>query len=78
MADKPTETTTMNLHNDVTISTAKQTYRFSKGQGVKVPKELADEVARIDYDHEQYKSKLHTKQTYEVNGGTISVGSGAE
>lgn len=71
------ETTTVNLHNDITISNTRGTFRFSKGQGVKVPKDMADDVARMDYEHEEYKRKLHEKQVYEVNSGTMSVGGGA-
>jgi hypothetical protein len=72
------ETTTMNLLNDVSISNANGQWRFKAGQNVKVPKFLADEVARIDYDHQQYKNNLNTKQKYIVNAGTLSVGTGAE
>lgn len=71
------ETTTINLHNDITISNAKGTWRFKKGQDVKVPKEMASDVARMDYEHEEYKRKLHEKQVYEVNSGTMSVGGGS-
>lgn len=75
MADNKTpesETTTINLHNDITINGT----RYSKGQSVRVPKAQADDIARMDYEHEQYKANLHKKNTYEVNGGTMSVGGG--
>lgn len=72
------ETTTINLHNDITISNTKGTFRFKKGQGVSVPKDMASDIERMDYEHEEYKRKLHEKQVYEVNSGTMSVGSGSE
>lgn len=77
MATESTDTT-MNLSNDVTITNEKGVHRFQKGQNVKVPKEMAEDVARIDYEHQQYKEGLHVKHTYEVNGGTMSVGGGTE
>lgn len=64
------ETTTMNLHNDVTVNGV--TYRA--GQGVEVPAAQADDIARLDYDHQQYKDNLHKKNVYEVNSGTIAMG----
>lgn len=66
--------TTMNLTNDVTINGQV----FKAGQNVAVPKEQAEDIARIDYEHQKYKDTLHTKRTFEVNGGTMSVGGGAE
>lgn len=74
MATNSNETTTMNLNNDVQVNG--KTYR--KGQKVEVPKDQADDIARIDYEHQKYKENLHVKNTYEVNGGTMSVGGGAE
>lgn len=68
------ETTTVDLLNDVTISNTKGTWRFKAGRGVTVPKDMADDIKRIDYEHQQYKENLHKKQTYEVNAGTIGVG----
>lgn len=74
MATNSNETTTMNLHNDVQINGK----HYRAGQKVEVPKESADDIARIDYEHQKYKDNLHVKNTYEVNGGTMSVGGGAE
>lgn len=66
------ETTTVNLHNDITVNGI----TYKKGQSVKVPKKQADDISRMDYEHEQYKANLHKKNTYEVNGGSIAVGGG--
>lgn len=66
------ETTTINLHNDIRVNGV----LYPKGQGVKVPKRSADDIARMDFEHEQYKANLHKKNTYEVNGGTIAMGGG--
>jgi hypothetical protein len=77
MATESTDTT-MNLSNEVTITNETGVHRFPKGQNVKVPKEMAEDVARIDYEHQQYKDNLHTKHVYEVNSGTMSVGGGTE
>lgn len=67
------ETTTMNLHNDVQVNGV----RYRAGQGVKVPKSQADDISRIDYDHQKYKENLMKKNTYEVDSGTMAVGGGA-
>ena len=64
----------MNIQNDVTINGR----TFKAGQNVEVPKTQADDIARIDYEHQKYKNNLHVKNVYEVNGGTMSVGGGAE
>lgn len=68
------DTTKMNLQNDITVNG--QT--FKAGQNVEVPKKQADDVARMDYEHQKYKSTLHTKRTYESNAGTIAAGGGTE
>ena len=76
MADKAPEstpesqTTTVNLHNDITVNGVK----YRAGQGVKVPKDQADDIARIDYNHQQYKENLHRKRVYEENLGNSAVG----
>jgi len=72
MADS--DTTKVNLQNDVTVNGR----TFKAGQNVEVPRSQADDIARIDYDREQVKAKMMTKQTYEVNGGTFSAGNGAQ
>lgn len=64
------EETTMNLSNDITING--RTYKA--GQKVAVPKAQAEDVARMDYDYQQYEKNLHIKRTSEVNAGTIAVG----
>jgi hypothetical protein len=68
------ESTTINLHNPVTITNATGTHRFGPGQGVKVPKDMASDLERIDYEAEQQKKLLMTKQKYETNAGQIAVG----
>ena len=62
--------TTINLQNDITINGR----TFKAGQKVAVPKEQADDVARMDYDYQQYEKNLHIKRTSEVNAGSIAVG----
>lgn len=64
------ETTTMNLTNDVTVNGIK----YRAGNNVTVPKKQADDIARMDYEHNKYLKGLHEKHTYEVNAGTIGVG----
>jgi hypothetical protein len=72
MADS--ETTKINLQNDITVNGR----TFKAGTNVEVPKSQADDVARMDYEHNQYKNTLHTKRTFEVDAGTIAVGGGAQ
>lgn len=62
--------TTINLQNDITVNGKV----FHAGQKVAVPKDQADDIARMDYEHQQYKDNLHVKHTYETNAGTIAVG----
>lgn len=71
MADS--ETTKLNLHNDITVNGIK----FPAGQGVEVPKSQADDIARMDFEHQKYKDGLQVKHVYEKNAGTMSVGGGA-
>lgn len=69
------ESTTINLHNPITITTKKfGVVKLPAGQGVKVPKELAEDAQRMDYEHQQYKENLHKKNVYEVDAGTIAMG----
>ena len=74
MATPNSNETTMNLHNDITVNGK----TFKAGQNVAVPKEQADDIARMDFEHQKYKDTLHVKRTFESNAGTISVGGGAE
>lgn len=68
------ETTTVNLTNDIRVNTR----LYKAGHNVIVPKDQADDIMRMDHEHNKYKSQLLTKQTYETNAGTMAVGSGAE
>lgn len=72
--DPATETTRMNLMHDVTINGVK----YPRGRNVEVPKRQADDIARIDHDHQEQLNALHVKREYISNAGSISVGSGAE
>lgn len=72
MADQ--ETTTINLRHDVTVNGV----TYKKGDKVVVPAKQAEDITRIDSEHQDYKDGLHKKRTYESNAGSISVGSGAE
>lgn len=69
-----TETTTIALLNNVTINGR----TFKKGPRVEVPKRQAEDILRMDHDHNQYLLGLNKKHTYEVDAGTMAVGSGAE
>lgn len=69
-----TETTTINLSHDITTNGK----TFKKGQGVIVPKDMADDLVRRDYEYQQYLNNLHVKRTSEVNAGSIAAGGGAE
>lgn len=62
--------TTINLQNDITVNGKV----FKAGQKVPVPKDQADDIARMDYEHQKYKDNLHVKNVYESNAGTIAVG----
>lgn len=68
-----TETTKINLHNPITVNGI----TYPAGQNVEVPKRQADDLSRMDYEHEQYKSNLHVKRTFEEKGPTIGVGGGS-
>jgi hypothetical protein len=73
MAETPASTTqTITLHNDITVNGK----TYPAGQGVSVPKAQADDIARMDYEHQKYKETLHTKRTFNVDSGTIAVGGG--
>jgi hypothetical protein len=72
MADN--ETTKMNITNPITINGVK----FPAGTNVTVPKNQADDIARMDYDHNKYLQTLHVKRKFEVNAGSIGAGGGAE
>ena len=69
MADS-NETTTMNLINDITVNGKK----YKAGERVIVPKAQADDLARMDHEHNKYLAGLHVKHKYEVNAGTIAAG----
>ena len=73
MAEASTSTT-INLHNDITVNGK----RYPAGQKVEVPKNQADDIARIDFEHEKYKSTLHSKREVTTNSGTIAMGGGAQ
>lgn len=79
-AQEPAEEKTIkiNLLNDITISNVHMTRVFKAGQGVEVPEAMAEDIQRIDYEHQQYKDNLNKKRVFEVNAGTMAVGSGAE
>jgi hypothetical protein len=64
------EETTINLQNDITVNGKV----YKAGQKVPVPKTQAEDISRMDYEHQQYKDNLHVKHTYETNAGTIAVG----
>lgn len=64
------EMTTIDLRNDVQHNTVK----YKAGRDVKVPTASAEDIKRIDYEHDQYKETLHKRSVYEVNGGTMQVG----
>lgn len=68
------ETIKVNLQHDVQVNGIK----YPKGTGVSVPKNQADDIMRIDFDHTAYERNLHISRKNIVNAGTISVGSGAE
>lgn len=68
------ETTTIDLQNDVTLNGIK----YSAGTGVKVPKASAEDLKRMDEDYQQYERNLLVRRTSNVDGGTFSVGNGAE
>lgn len=67
------KTTKINLHNPITVNGV----TYPSGQGVEVPKRQAEDLSRMDYEHEQYKANLHTKRTFEEKGPTIAVGGGS-
>lgn len=78
MADKPaptqSETVKVNLVNPITVNGV----TYPAGNGVEVPRAQAEDISRMDYEHQQYKDGLHKKRVYETNAGTMAVGGGAE
>lgn len=72
--DPMVDTTTVNLSNDITVNGV--TYRA--GRGTTVPKRQAEDILRMDYDHQKYKDGLMKKHTYETDAGTIAAGGGGE
>ena len=71
--DSTVQTTTMNLSTDIVVNGVK----YKAGRGVTVPKAQADDLSRMDYEHQQYKDGLMKKHSYEVDAGTIAAGGGA-
>lgn len=69
-----TDTTTITLHHEITHNMKK----YKPGMRVVVPKASAEDILRMDYDYQQYLNGLQKKHVYEVDAGTMSVGSGAE
>lgn len=67
-------TTKINLIHDVTVNRVK----YKAGANVEVPKDQADDIQRIAFEHQEYLNNLHKKRTFEVNAGTIAAGGGAE
>lgn len=74
MATTQETTTIPELSVDVTINGNK----YKAGKNVIVPKESADDILRIEKDFHQYERDLLVKRTSNVDGGTFSVGNGAE
>jgi hypothetical protein len=78
MADNkidPTEPTTkMRLSNDLTVNGIK----FKAGNSVEVPKRQAADLERMDFEHNEYLKNLNKRRNFEVNAGTIGMGSGAQ
>lgn len=72
MAD--TDTTNMNLTNDITVNGKK----YHAGTNVIVPKNQADDIARMDHEHNLYLKGLNQKHSYTVDAGSIAVGGGAQ
>lgn len=73
MADT-NETTTINLTNDITVNG--RTYKA--GERVVVPKASADDLARMDHEHNKYKDSLMKKRVFETNSGSIAAGGGTQ
>ena len=71
MADS-NETTTMNLINDITVNGT----RYKAGERIIVPKAQADDIARMDHEHNKYLATLHVRRKFEVDAGTIGAGGG--
>ena len=60
----------MNLMNDVGIGNAKGFTQFKRGMSVDVPRNMADDVARIDFDASQAKQNLvRQPQNFNVQAG---------
>lgn len=70
MADS--DTTTIRLDNDVRVNGR----LFKAGQKVVVPKDQADDISRMDFEHNQYKDGLNKKREFIQDAGTMAVGSG--
>lgn len=69
MADS--ETTTIRLDNDITHNSV----RYKAGSKVTVPKASADDISRIDAEHNAYLRDLMRRKDVTVNAGEVNVGS---
>ena len=59
------------LDHDISINCE----RYSAGKQ-SVPTEVADDLRRMNSEHNGYLNTLHEKRTFEHNSGTMSVGGG--
>ena len=57
------------LEHDIEINGTK----YTKGRQ-DVPTEVADDLRRMNSEHNAYLNGLHRKRVYEHNSGTMSVG----
>jgi hypothetical protein len=63
------EETTMNLQNSVRVNGI----LYPRGMGVKIPKEQADDIARIDYEATEQKNNLVKQRQYVAQAGQDPV-----
>lgn len=54
------DTTNMRLDNEITVNGV----TYPSGSNVKVPKNQADDLARMDHDFNEYEKGLTKKRTY--------------
>jgi len=73
VAEAP-KTVKIDLRNPIRISNVKNTWEFPAGRGIEVPADMAEDVKRIDDDHQDYKANLLIKRTSTVDAGTFAVG----
>jgi len=68
------ESTSINLQHDITVTNETGVHRFKAGQNIQVPRAQADDLLRMDHEKSEYERNLHVKRTSQSNMGSMAVG----